>query len=397
MTDTSDWIGSMRYKQGLNSSEARKQYELGQYMTPPAIARQMAAMLPELPAGSSILDPAAGEGSLLLAAGERGPGPRLVGIELDRRLAEVARSRLARELPSDAASTSIVAADFCGTDDAETVERELSSAAAVIANPPYGWGREYEFLLACNDRCAAGTVLVFLVPLALIERVDGIEQVVPLAGRPLGVTTGHAIIRHRAGQPLSMRRIRPPVQMHSRFRVFSGVKLYEQGAGTPPQTADTVELKPYSSTSRRDGWLPCVRTGDVQPGQVVLDRLWVSYGQHLAHPKSIERFTGPRIFVRRVPIWKERAIGAAFIDEQALCAGDVLVVRDRDDDAELLRGLSAWLCSTEAARLMHDQRPSLKLRSSYPKFSGRDLTAVLCQAPDDASLRRQAAETFAYV
>ena len=120
---------------------------------------------------------------------------------------------------------------------------------------------------------------------------------------------------------------------------------------------------------------------------MAVDRLWVSYGDHLAHPKSIERFSGPRIFVRRVPIWKERGIGAAFIEETALCAGDVLVVRDREDDAQLLRGLSDWLCSAEAAELMHEQRPTLKMRSSYPKFSGRDLAAVLHQAPAEATLR----------
>ena len=376
----------MRFKRTPLSSHALGRYEQGQYMTPLPVARQMAALLPELGDGASILDPGAGEGALLLAAGERfAGGARLAGFELYPALAEAARTRLARELPRLADSTFVHSADF--TAGGEAVERELALADGVIANPPYGWGREREFLRICDEGCRPGTALVFLVPLALLERVSGFEQVVPLSGRPLGVTTGHAIVRHRAGEPLAVSKLRGPAPDLGRFSVLSGVKLYEKGAGDPPQTAEITAAKPYSSATPRPGWLPCVRTGDIEPGKVALDRLWVSYGDHLAHPKSIERFSGPRIFVRRVPIWKERGIGAAFIEETALCAGDVLVVRDREDDAQLLRGLSDWLCSPEAAELMHEQRPTLKLRSSSPKFSGRDLAAVLQRAPAETTLR----------
>jgi predicted RNA methylase len=371
------------------TGEARYRYEMGQYMTVPAVAQQMAELLPELPRGGSILDPGAGEGALLLAAGERfagRPEMRLVGFEIDDVLARAGRARLAGELPDSSAELSIHRADFTASTDADLVNAELARADAVIANPPYGWGRECEFLQACSAGCTPGTPLIFLVPLALIDRMTGFEQIVPLDGRPLGVTTGHAIVRHRAGSTLTRSKLRATPPALDRLSVLSGVKLYEQGAGQPPQTEEITRSKPYSSPAPRRGWLPCVRTGDVQPESVTLDRLWVDYGDHLAHPKSIERFTGPRIFVRRVPIWQGRRIGAAFIEEPALCAGDVLVVRDRDDDPAYLRSLASWLCSTQAADLMHEIRPTLNLRTSYPKFSGRDLTAVLSQAPDEAAL-----------
>jgi hypothetical protein len=133
--------------------------------------------------------------------------------------------------------------------------------------------------------------------------------------------------------------------------------------------------------------MPCVRTGDISPAGVALDRLWIRYGEHLAHPKTLDRFSGPRIFVRRVPIWKDRTIGAAYLEAPALCAGDVLVVKHAQDDPDVLVGLAAWLRTTEAAALMHARRPLLTMRSSYPKFAAKDLLAIVRDAPADDHLK----------
>lgn len=263
----------------------------------------------------------------------------------------------------------------------------------VLSNPPYGQGREYAFFARCDALAPLGTELIFLVPLAFLDRTQGV-QVIPLDGRPMGVTTGHAVVRHVAGQPFKVGRVRSHTANQREFDVLSGVKLYELGAGDPPQTNEILKKKPYSSPNEHPGWWPCVRTGDVQPFRVTLGRLWVDYGPHLAHPKDPERFLGPRLFVRRMPIWATRQLGAAYTDVPALCAGDVLVVRHREDDAEVLRGLSVYLNSPEAAEQVLHHRPSVRYRVSFPKISAKDLNRLLdANVPSDDELRNLARRT----
>ena len=369
-----------------------RQRRLGQYMTPRAVALAMASRIEPRAGRQTVVDPGAGEGSLLVAAAEtllsRAPDAEveLVGVELDPKLAALASVALSS---TAATRTEVIVDDFLTIhqDSDSRGAKALGSASVVIANPPYGGGREYDFFVSCNECCSPGTQLIFLVPLEFADRVEGLTDVTPLPGRPLGVTTGHAIVRHIAGTPVAVRPTRETIGQ-GRFSVLTGVKLYELGGGSPKQTRDVLKSKPFSSPHPRLGWLPCVRTGDVQQDDVTLGRLWVEYGAHLAHPKDIERFSGPKVFVRRVPIWNERAIGAGYSGDTVLCAGDVLVVRTPSDDADLLRGLCRWLNTRSAATLMHARRPMLARRDSFPKFSAKDLAAVLADAPVDDVLYR---------
>ncbi|MCI0527147.1 MAG: hypothetical protein L0Y56_06860, partial [Nitrospira sp.] len=225
------------------------------------------------------------------------------------------------------------------------------------------------------------------VPLAFLDRVTGVTGV-PLNGRPMGVTTGHAIIYHVNGHPYYINQVKGLQANCRSFTVLSGVKLYELGAGIPPQTKKIIKARPFSSEMHHPGWLPCLRTGDIQPFSIAVGRLWVNYGPHLAHPKDLERFTGPRLFVRRVPIWATRQLGAAYIEQQALCAGDVLVIRQDNNNRELLQGLCVFLNSSRAGEVILNNRPSVRYRISYPKISAKDLNLLLeLYAPNDDDLR----------
>lgn len=366
-----------------------KQRTMGQYMTPQAIAEQMCGQI-QRPVGEwKVLDPACGDGNLLLAAIEimRQAGAadipdRITGIDIDAGMVSSARIRIAQELGCSTADVRIFQGDFLGM-----LRRTLFSEPkitaqdfnVIIANPPYGQLREYRFFEECDQFSSAGTEIVFLVPLAFLDRVTGIDFV-PLPGRPLGVTTGHAIVHHVSGQPYRFRRVMGARANARSFTVLTGVKLYALGAGTPPQSKEVVESKPYSSTTPRTGWLPCLRTGDIHPFSATIGRLWVDYGPHLAHPKDIDRFVGPRIFVRRVPIWQTRQLGAAYIEDPALCAGDVLIIRHVRADRELLKGLCVYLNSPEAAETILRERPSLRYRTSFPKISAKDLNVLIDEA-----------------
>jgi adenine-specific DNA methylase len=357
-----------------------KQKDLGQYMTPIAIARQMVERFQSNPTDWKVIDPACGDGNLLIAVVERlreaqvpDIQKRIIGIDIDPEMAASARSRLAKAIGCHAELVQVVCDDFLRLANSPLLFGQLfSDCSSVISNPPYGKGREYEFLTVCNNVFPRGTELVFLMPLAYLDRVRDSAAGV-LDGKPLGVTTGHCIAHHIAGRRIQLESVHRKASAATPFRVLSGVKLYEIGAGVPPQSSQLISEKPYSSDTARLEWLPCVRTGDIQPFEISLGRLYVNYGEHLAHPKEIGRFTGPRLFVRRVPIWGSRCLGSVFIEQTALCAGDVLVVRHISDDADLLKGLATFLNSPDAAELILNHRPSVRHRVSFPKISGKDL------------------------
>tara|TARA_Y100000310_G_scaffold20892_1_gene20230 strand:- start:951 stop:2135 length:1185 start_codon:yes stop_codon:yes gene_type:complete len=380
-----------------------KQYLLGQYMTPKLVAEEFFRHLSRPAKTWRVLDPACGDGNLLIVTARRllaeGLSPktvasRLCGIDIDPQMAESCRDRLANELHVNPAKLRIYVGDYLQSQQTLFAENDSEwsdfGANIVLSNPPYGQGREYEFFEVACHRHSEGTELVFLVPLAFMDRLEG-GHIEPLRGRPLGVTTGHCLVWHTAGDPWHFRTVKSANSNRSAFNVFSGVKLYEKGAGTPPQSEDVVKQKPFSSEIKKTGWLPCIRTGDIQPFNIEIGRLWVDWGPHLAHPKELSTFQGPRIFVRRVPIWSNRHLGAAYLERDALCAGDVLVVRHETNDRELLQGLCTWLNEETAAACVLGRRPSVQHRTSFPKISGKDLNMLFeNDLPDQKQLRRMA-------
>lgn len=385
-------------------STISKQRVFGQYMTPSDLAQQMAELFRGDWRSVQVLDPACGDGNLLLAAAAKmlefaSPdevASRLIGVEIDEALASAARQRLAALLGVEPERVRVSRADFlelCAQPE-WLAQSELDGrrAVLVLANPPYGGNREYVFFDRCNEVLPNGTFVVFLVPLAFIDRVSG-PEVRPLAGRPMGVTTGHAIVHHYSGAKYRTLPVRDSLDAVRGFQVQSGVKLYSVGAGSPSQTEKIVREKPYSSSSPREGWLPCLRCGDIQPYSARPGRLWVDYGPHLAHPKDLLRFTRPRVMVSRIPRWRTSGLRAALVIEPMLCAGDVLLVTHEEDDHELLEGLTVYLNSEHVNAHILALKPSTKHRDSFPKIAGKDLASLLRHhLPNDRALREMAAD-----
>lgn len=380
----------------MSRDQNDKQYWLGQYMTPEPVAEWFFDFVDEPAETWRVLDPACGDGNLLLAAARRMTNAgvkdvpaRLCGVDIDPVMVARSKERLSSLLSVPCSRLNISVGDYLqgGSTLFDQPAWLDFVPSLVLSNPPYGQGREYAFFEHVLKRVPRGVRAVFLVPLAFMDRLEG-GKVEPLDGRPLGVTTGHCLVSITAGDPWRFKAVRAAGVNNSVFNVLTGVKVYEKGAGVPPQTDEIVEAKPYSSDTKIPGWLPCVRTGDIQPDSVRLDRQWIHWGEHLAHPKELKRFSGPRLFVRRVPIWANRQLGAVYLEDQALCAGDVLVVRHESDDKELLQGLCAWLNSEAAAEAVLTRRPSVKHRMSFPKISAKDLDMLFGEdLPSEETLR----------
>ncbi|WP_419210336.1 N-6 DNA methylase [Providencia manganoxydans] len=376
-----------------------KQHILGQYMTTEDVAQNMCQFFKTDKKLWKIFDPACGDGVLLEAAVltllENGVPLNdiyIVGFDIDYEMIIKAEKRLRRFILEDKLNIILICCDtlmVLRNNDQHKYESDLlNNINIVIGNPPYGRNMEVVFFEECCRYFNNRAELVFLMPISFVDVIKEIDYIV-LKGRPLGVTTGHVIVHHYCGDFYSRKKQRSSLEEVNGFRVLTGLKLYAVGDGTPPQSAEIVKTKPYSSDKYINDWLPCLRTGDIQKYSYTKGRLWVNYGKHLAHPKEIERFDGPRLFVRRVPIWSDKTLGVTFLEERVLCAGDILVIKHLENDNELLRGLCVYLNSVEVSDFIISHRPSVGYRDSFPKISAKDMVKVFKELlPSDTQLRK---------
>ncbi len=82
--------------------------------------------------------------------------------------------------------------------------------------------------------------------------------------------------------------------------VKAGVKMYEQGKGTPPQTEALIKERPFSVKNvRPKKWNPLYRGENIQRYTLSSPNEFVHYGAWLAAPRSPELFLSPKILMRR--------------------------------------------------------------------------------------------------
>lgn len=88
--------------------------------------------------------------------------------------------------------------------------------------------------------------------------------------------------------------------LSSLVTVKAGVKMYERGKGQPPQTAQVMKDRPFSTVGPcPPGWLPLYRGGDVSRYALQPAREFVNYGPWLAAARSPSLFSEPKILMRR--------------------------------------------------------------------------------------------------
>jgi type I restriction-modification system DNA methylase subunit/predicted type IV restriction endonuclease len=85
--------------------------------------------------------------------------------------------------------------------------------------------------------------------------------------------------------------------------VFNGIKPFEKGKGTPPQTEETMEKQPFVKEGPRPGkkWSPLLRGSLINRYENLWDHdYWILYGAWLAAPRDKAIFEAPeKIMVRQ--------------------------------------------------------------------------------------------------
>jgi adenine-specific DNA-methyltransferase len=93
------------------------------------------------------------------------------------------------------------------------------------------------------------------------------------------------------------------VELLQLMNCFNGIKPFETGKGTPPQTPQVVTTKPYVHEGARPSksWSPLLRGSLIRRYKVIWSEdYWIKYGQWLAAPRDPAIFSSPtKIMVRQ--------------------------------------------------------------------------------------------------
>jgi adenine-specific DNA-methyltransferase len=119
-----------------------------------------------------------------------------------------------------------------------------------------------------------------------------------------------------------------------------GIKPYQVGKGTPPQTKKVVEERPYDSISKLSGlYKPYLRGSDINRYEITpLQDRYIKYGPWLAEPRPAAQFDAPlKIFIRQTG----DSIIAALDEHQLLCLNNmhVLVPKRSEPDNKFVLGI----------------------------------------------------------
>lgn len=84
------------------------------------------------------------------------------------------------------------------------------------------------------------------------------------------------------------------------FLVSNGIKPYEKGKGSPPQTGEIVINKPFEGYEKLDeNWMPYVKGKTFQRYTDRWDGEYIKYGEWLAAPRDPKIFKKEKLFVRQ--------------------------------------------------------------------------------------------------
>ncbi|MEZ5036153.1 MAG: TaqI-like C-terminal specificity domain-containing protein [Chitinophagales bacterium] len=131
------------------------------------------------------------------------------------------------------------------------------------------------------------------------------------------------------------------VQISEIAKSYSGITLYEKRKGNPPQTAETMKLKPFESDDfqkpKGKNWLPLMR-GSLMNRYINIwnNNYWVDYGEWLAAPRNPKIWeANEKIIVRQTG---DRII-ATIIGKDIICRKNLHIVISNKLDHKFILGI----------------------------------------------------------
>jgi hypothetical protein len=121
-------------------------------------------------------------------------------------------------------------------------------------------------------------------------------------------------------------------------KIKFGIKIYETGKGSPPQTAEDAKKRKFEASSKLDNtYRPYLEGKDISPYSINYRGRWLKYGKNLAAPRSSDLFVGERILCRRIT---GKTLICAYTDEGYVTSQLLQIIKPHNPaDAKFLLGL----------------------------------------------------------
>lgn len=120
--------------------------------------------------------------------------------------------------------------------------------------------------------------------------------------------------------------------------VGAGCKPYELGKGTPPQTAENMQVKPYTANSKKNSTFRVMYRGSdiARYDTPTKTDEWLSYGEWLAAPRNPDLFSKPRLLFQSIrnPKLKRRLVGT-YVDDKSVNNNSVTNIINLDSKYSL--------------------------------------------------------------
>ena len=131
------------------------------------------------------------------------------------------------------------------------------------------------------------------------------------------------------------------------------LQAYATGKGSPPQTIEQVKAHAFHCQEPAPNAYPYLEGSDICRFQINWSGGYLTWGEWLAEPQSLDRFSGPRVLIREILGPAHRCIIAATATTPSLYNKSVLHILPRPDTPEgLIRALTALLNSSVASLLL---------------------------------------------
>lgn len=160
------------------------------------------------------------------------------------------------------------------------------------------------------------------------------------------------------------------------FQFKFGMKPYEVGKGTPPQTPEMIERKVYHLDSQLDAsYRPLISGRDVKRYALHWGNQWIKYGENLAAPRDPDIYRGSRILVHR--IMSSDCLHGTYSESAFVCSTDIITLKPLFSckyDPRILLFLGVVLSRPCAAHL---KSTNVNLdRSTFPKINANTLESL---------------------
>jgi len=211
---------------------------------------------------------------------------------------------------------------FCDVETGEDLRRHLLVERKIFSIWQSGWAFDAAvvdtLVLVAKKACATvdGTISICVNQSSYLRTVDSF----------LTNTLAKIDYRNAPERTSLLRKIAARSSALSTYmEVRAGVKLYENGKGTPPQSEQTLEERPFTSISdkQRRGWTPLIRGGNIHRYFISKVKELVKYGPWLAAPREPELFQNPKIVMRRT----DDRLMSALDTTGAICVNSCHVMR----------------------------------------------------------------------